>query len=440
MSFLQCGGTMHYYRFRRGAPKDPALVFINGLGTDHRIWDAVLEVLPCELSVLRYDLRGQGLSERGHGRYDVATLSSDLELLLERVGAASVVPVGFSLGGLVAQQFALAHPARVCGLVLCATGARIASAEMWAARAEQTRQGGLAAIAESSMERWFSKSFRERHPELVRAFRTLLERSDVPSYLAAVELLAQTDLSATLGQLSVPTLAVAGGADVATPPELVRQLAERIPGAQLRVLAGAGHLLGVEQPEAFARCITEFLAHHHLVGSHLAGSDLAGSDLGRGPSGLAASAPAAGSPPAPAHGAEEESWARGMQVRRAVLGDAHVDRSLAAATDFDRDFQSYITRTAWGEIWTRPGLELHTRQLLTIVMLAALNRQEELAMHLEATRHTGLSLEQVREALMHVAVYAGVPAAHAAIKTAKWVLFPPHAPAGGREQPAGPHG
>jgi 4-carboxymuconolactone decarboxylase len=129
-----------------------------------------------------------------------------------------------------------------------------------------------------------------------------------------------------------------------------------------------------------------------------------------------------------------------MQVRRAVLGDAHVDRSLAAATDFDRDFQSYITRTAWGEIWTRPGLELHTRQLLTIVMLAALNRQEELAMHLEATRHTGLSLEQVREALMHVAVYAGVPAAHAAIKTAKWVLFPPSAPAGGREQPAGPHG
>src|SRR3954451_8356663 len=142
MSFLQCGSTVHYYRFRPGAPKDPVLVFINGLGTDHRIWDAVLDALPPELSVLRYDLRGQGLSERGQGRSDVATLSADLELLLTRVGAASVVPVGFSLGGLVAQQFALAHPARVRGLVLCATGSRIGSAETWAARAEQVRLGG----------------------------------------------------------------------------------------------------------------------------------------------------------------------------------------------------------------------------------------------------------------------------------------------------------
>ena len=128
-----------------------------------------------------------------------------------------------------------------------------------------------------------------------------------------------------------------------------------------------------------------------------------------------------------------------MEVRRAVLGDAHVDRSTATATDFDRDFQNYITRMAWGEIWTRPGLPLHTRQLLTIVMLATLNRQEELALHLEATRNTGLSPEQVREALLQVAVYAGVPAAHAAIKIAKRVLFPGSVPAGsGRE--GGQHG
>jgi 3-oxoadipate enol-lactonase/4-carboxymuconolactone decarboxylase len=127
-----------------------------------------------------------------------------------------------------------------------------------------------------------------------------------------------------------------------------------------------------------------------------------------------------------------------MEVRRAVLGDAHVDRSTAAATDFDRDFQNYITRMAWGEIWTRPGLPLHTRQLLTIVMLATLNRQEELALHLEATRNTGLSPEQVREALMQVAVYAGVPAAHAAIKIAKRVLFPAGLPAA--STPAGAEG
>ena len=124
----------------------------------------------------------------------------------------------------------------------------------------------------------------------------------------------------------------------------------------------------------------------------------------------------------------ESSWARGLEVRRAVLGPAHVERALANATDFDRDFQDYITRAAWGEIWTRPGLSLQTRHLLTIVMLATLNRQEELAMHLEATRNTGVTAEEVREALMHVAVYAGVPAAHAAIKTAKRVLSAPAEP------------
>jgi 3-oxoadipate enol-lactonase/4-carboxymuconolactone decarboxylase len=118
----------------------------------------------------------------------------------------------------------------------------------------------------------------------------------------------------------------------------------------------------------------------------------------------------------------DSSWARGLEVRKAVLGGAHVDRALAGANDFDRDFQEYITRAAWGEIWTRPGLPVPTRHLLTIVMLATLNRQEELAMHLEATKNTGLSVEEVKEALMHVAVYAGVPAAHAAIKTAKRVF------------------
>lgn len=120
---------------------------------------------------------------------------------------------------------------------------------------------------------------------------------------------------------------------------------------------------------------------------------------------------------------KESLWEQGLEVRRAVLGSAHVDRALAAATDFDRDFQGYITRAAWGEIWTRPGLPLQTRHLLTIVMLAALHRQEELEMHLRATSNTGLSPEQVREALMQVAVYAGVPAANSAMKIAKRVLF-----------------
>lgn len=105
-----------------------------------------------------------------------------------------------------------------------------------------------------------------------------------------------------------------------------------------------------------------------------------------------------------------------------MLGDAHVDRSLREATELDRDFQEYITRSAWGEIWTRPGLPRSTRHLLTIAMLAVQNRQEELGMHLRAIGNTGVTVDEVKEVLMQVAVYAGAPAALAAMKTAKSVL------------------
>ena len=112
----------------------------------------------------------------------------------------------------------------------------------------------------------------------------------------------------------------------------------------------------------------------------------------------------------------------GMQVRRAVLGDAHVDRAQANTTDVDADFQQFITELAWGGVWTRDGLSRSQRSLLTIAMLAALGHHDELAMHLRATANTGASREEVKETLLQVAVYAGVPAANAAFAVAKWVF------------------
>lgn len=133
--------------------------------------------------------------------------------------------------------------------------------------------------------------------------------------------------------------------------------------------------------------------------------------------------------------AEDERTRRGLELRRAVLGEAHVERALSGATEFDRDFQDYLTRCAWGEVWARPGLSVHNRHLITIALLAALDRREELAMHLAATERTGVTPEEVREALMHVALYAGAPAANAAMKTAKRVLF---GDASGSSEPRSP--
>ena len=119
---------------------------------------------------------------------------------------------------------------------------------------------------------------------------------------------------------------------------------------------------------------------------------------------------------------EESRYETGTRVRREVLGDAHVDRATAAATAFDAPFQRFITETAWGTLWAGEGLDRRTRSLLTIALLAALGRREELELHLKATRNTGATPDEIREALLHVAVYAGVPAANSAIALAKTIF------------------
>ena len=119
---------------------------------------------------------------------------------------------------------------------------------------------------------------------------------------------------------------------------------------------------------------------------------------------------------------EEQRYANGMAVRRAVLGDQHVDRAQANMNDFNAEFQNLITRYAWGEIWTRPGLPRQTRSLMTICMMVALNREEELKLHLRAARNNGVPVDQVKEALLQTAIYCGVPAANSAFAIAQQVF------------------
>ena len=118
-------------------------------------------------------------------------------------------------------------------------------------------------------------------------------------------------------------------------------------------------------------------------------------------------------------GSGDPAFEKGLAIRRRVLGEEHVRRAMEASTEFDRDFQDFITRQAWGSIWARPGLDHRTRSLLTIAILASLGHEHELALHVRATRNTGATVEDIREVLMQVAVYAGVPSANAAFRIAK---------------------
>ena len=119
---------------------------------------------------------------------------------------------------------------------------------------------------------------------------------------------------------------------------------------------------------------------------------------------------------------DDNKFEHGMKIRRAVLGDAHVDRAEANKTPFDADFQRFITESAWGSIWTRPGLDRRTRHLITLAMLAALGKEHELAMHIRSTQNTGVTQEELKEVFMQVAIYAGVPSANTAFSVAKRVF------------------
>lgn len=240
----------------------PAVVFANSLGTDLRLWDAVLPLLPPGLRYIRFDKRGHGLSDIGGGQ-DISDHAGDVIAVIDALAGGPVVLVGLSIGGLIMQSVASRRPDLVRALVLSNTAARLGTVEAWQARIDAVRRDGLASIADAIMERWFSPAFRAR-PELA-LWRAMLERTPQAGYLAACATLAATDLTASTSRLTLPTLVIAGEADGASPPDKVRATADLITGAEFRLLPGVGHLPCVEDPEAYAKVLAPFLkAHAHV--------------------------------------------------------------------------------------------------------------------------------------------------------------------------------
>ncbi|MFN4154460.1 MAG: 3-oxoadipate enol-lactonase [Paracoccaceae bacterium] len=250
-------GAMH---IRIDGPENgPAVVFANSLGTDLRLWDAVLPLLPPGLRLIRYDKRGHGLSDLG-GNASLDDLAADAIALIEATNAAPVIFVGLSIGGLIAQNVAARRPDLLRALVLSNTAARLGTAESWQARIEAVRTQGLPAIADAVMERWFAPAFRVT--PAVAPWRNMLCRTPADGYIAACNALAAADQTAATAQLRLPTLVIAGDADGASPPEIVQATAALIPGAAFHIIEGAGHLPCVEAPDAWAALLSPFLKAH----------------------------------------------------------------------------------------------------------------------------------------------------------------------------------
>lgn len=241
-----------------GDATGPAVVFANSLGTDLRVWDAVLPLLPAGLRLVRYDKRGHGLSEANAGPWSIAALADDLAGILDARGVRGAVVVGLSVGGMIAQSLAVRRPDLVRALVLMDTAPKIGEAAMWNARIDAVETAGIAPLAGAILERWFTARFRAEDPSFP-LWRAMLVRTPAAFYAATCGAIRDADLTADTAALRLPVLAMVGDADGSTPPDLVRAMAGLIEGARFEVIEDAGHIPGVEQPEAVARLIGEFL-------------------------------------------------------------------------------------------------------------------------------------------------------------------------------------
>ncbi|MFF9040652.1 3-oxoadipate enol-lactonase [Streptomyces sp. NPDC014892] len=359
-----------------GATYAPPLLLGPSLGTSTRLWDKVAPELSITHRVVRWDLPGHGGSSAGliAPGATVGDLAALVLRLADALGVERFAYAGVSLGGAVGLWLAAHHPERVSSLAVLCSSAHFNGSKAWEERAERVRREGreaLAGLAETADARWFTPGFTV--PELVEDHR----RADPEAYAACCDALAAFDIRAELPGITVPTLLVAGREDPATPPAHLREIADAVPGATLTEIPGASHLAPAERPEAVLAALR----------GHLDGYPK-----------------------------------RGMEVRRQVLGDAHVDRAQSRQTPFTARFQDFISRYAWGEIWTDPTLSRRERSMITLTALIAHGHYDELAMHIRAARRNGLTPDDIGAVLLQSAVYCGVPAANSAFAAAQRVL------------------
>ena len=256
MQIANLGDVQLHYRID-GDPGGAPLVFSNSLGTDLRLWDAILPLLPAGLKIVRYDMRGHGLSSVPPAPYSMGALVRDAERLLDRLDIRDCAFVGLSIGGMIAQGLAVKRLDQVRALVLSNTAAKIGTPQIWAERIAQIEAQGLEALADATMQRWFGKAFLGS-PE-VQLWRNMLVRQPAEGYIGCATAISGTDFYTPTSGLRLPTLGIAGDADGATPPDLVRETVDLIPGSTFRLIRGGGHLPCVDQSQAYAKALTDFL-------------------------------------------------------------------------------------------------------------------------------------------------------------------------------------
>jgi len=240
-------------------PKDgPVVVFSNSLGTTLHLWDKILPLLPEGLRIIRYDTRGHGRSGVPEGPYSMGQLVGDAEAVCDACDVRDVMFVGLSVGGMTAQGLAVKRPDLIRAMVLSNTAAKIGNPEFWADRIAMVRAQGMKAAADAIIPRWFSRDFC-KSPD-VAPWHAMLGAVPVEGYCGVCAAISGTDFYTPTSGLRIPVLGIVGNEDASTPPDLVRETVDLIPGSQFALIRRSGHLPCVDQPEIFAEHLNSFLA------------------------------------------------------------------------------------------------------------------------------------------------------------------------------------
>ncbi|GAB4087106.1 hypothetical protein GCM10028784_37360 [Myceligenerans cantabricum] len=426
--------TLGAVRFVLRDASRPLLVLGPSLGTSAAaLWQDVAVLLSPHADVVGWDLPGHGTSPMLDGpaacagltMADLASGVLDVAVEAQRERGDAGAPfwyAGDSVGGAVGLQLLLDAPQRVAGATLISTGARIGTPEAWQERADLVAVAGTPTQVSGSAERWFAPGFIARRPDVTTRLLASLQVADRFGYAAVCRALAGFDVRDRLREIEVPVAAVAGRHDRPTPVASLEEISAGVPRGTLRVLDDAAHLPPAEKPAEVARVIAELMGLPGPQGEEIreVSGDASGAGDVDGDGRVVVSGPEAGGEGA-GHGADRVHG-EGMRVRREVLSDEHVDRAIARTTGFTQDFQDLITRYAWGEIWTRPGLDRRTRSAVTLTALVAGGHWDELEMHVRAARRNGLTADEIGEVLLQTAIYCSVPSANHAFAVADRVL------------------
>lgn len=389
MPFALSHGTRIYWR-QDGAADKPALVLLTSIGTDLSLYDPVVPLLTPDFRVLRLDTRGHGASDAPAGDYTLDLLADDVLAVMDAAGVEKASLLGTSLGAMILMALAPRAPERVEALILACTSPAM-DPSVWDQRLALIREQGMAPLVEPVMGRFFSDAFRAQHPEVVETVRAAMLAQNPDGYAGCGAAIRDMALLEGLPAIAAPTLVITGARDAATPYEgHGERIVAAVPGAR-HVQIGGAHLPSLEAPAALAGAVRDF------VGEVLRGTVV--------------------------QDAKAVLFEAGLTTRRKVLGDAWVDKSLARRTPFNADYQAMITRYAWNEIWSRPGLDHRTRRLLVLAICASLARWEEFRLHVRAgLEQGGFTEDELKEVLMQTAIYAGVPAANTAFTEAAEIL------------------